>query len=723
MITVFDSSNYAQQVFLREAYATLAAQGNILNPEEIAAGKFLSLDGYFAHMNHLVNVQPKFVMIPSDESPFEINANTRTISVPASFSKCAGVVGDNMCEIVTFTIDRYFDYTDLANARICVQWKLPAKAGEEAEEGISHIGLIDLNTVSGKIRFGWPLTEALTKNAGNISFAVRFYVEKTITDADGEPQTQFVYLFNTLPANIPIREGLNISGEDVVVEQGVTDLFKNFVENSNNPSYPMPTPVTYVKNLDEQDKVDEVSDTLILRAQATTSGDGYIKYDWYLKEGVSDKTDTTAIPMLITNNKYFTVDHEVMDKVAEKDWSKLEKSRQYYINTGSEEAKSFERVVYKYVDGKHTFIKATGEAIPAGTDLYERFTQLTIEPREEGDVSDESKAITGLYHVAARNVVGDEEITVTNEVTTAEGEKVTLTYTVPGINSTPALQSKECYVPTPKEIVIEAKNDLDDNIFIDPVNDAILTVITNPDDGKPQLTYSWYRYNNEDDIENIAGDWVVTKEDAETTLVDTGVLKTSLITEEPGWYFAEIESLLNRATKSTKSNIARIIHHPVKPEIINMKYARWQKDESTGAWKWWTDEDAISWNYLIENKEVKDEDGIIFGDTTADSVLQGDRFRLAIDITALESALVTDGVSFKWFVIEPNKTEGREIDASDIGPNKIIPQGTSLNESYLDVNCPYDGEANSYYCVITNALADETNQIKREDYKVVFTVK
>lgn len=722
MITVFDSSNYAQQVFLREAYATLAAQGNILNADEIAAGKFLSLDGYFAHMNHLVSVQPKFVMIPSDESPFEINANTRTISVPANFSKCAGVVGDNMCEIVTFTIDRYFDYTDLANARICVQWKLPAKAGEEAEEGISHIGLIDLNTVSGKIRFGWPLTEALTKTAGNISFAVRFYVEKTVTDADGQSQTQFVYLFNTLPATIPIREGLNISGEDVVVEQGITDLFKNFVENSNNPSYPMPTPVTYVKNLDGQDKIDEVSDTLILRAQATTSDDGYIKYDWYLKEGVSDKTDATAIPTLITNNKYFTVDHEVMDKVTQKDWSKLEKSRQYYINTGSEEAKSFERVVYKYVDGKHTFVKATGEAIPTGTDLYERFTQLTIEPREEGDVSDESKAITGLYHVAARNVVGDEEITVTNEVTTAEGEKVTLTYTVPGINSTPALQSIECYVPTPKDVVIEDKNNLDNDIFIDPVNDAILTVITEPDDGNPQLTYSWYRYN-EADVENIEGKWVVTDESAEPTYVDGAIMKTSLITDEPGWYFAEVESLLNRATKSTKSNIARVINPPVKPEIVNMKYARWQKDEVSGAWKWWSDESLVSWNYLVENKEVEDEDGIIFGDTTADTVLQGDRFRLAIDITALESALVTDGVSYKWFVIEPNKTESREIDASDIGPNKIIPLGTSLTNSYLDVNCPYDGEANSYYCVITNNLADKSNEIKREDYKVVFTVK
>ena len=203
MITVFDSSNYAQQIFLKEAYATLAAQGRILNQDEINAGKFLNLDGYFAHMADLVSIRPDYVLIPSDEEPFEINANTREIKVPSTtFGKCAGVVGDDMCEIITFVIDRYFDYTDLAQANICIQWKLP---GADGEEGVSHIGLRDLITSSGKIRFGWPLTKELTKTAGNITFSVRFYKEKVINEDDENKETKIVYLFNTKTATIPIK--------------------------------------------------------------------------------------------------------------------------------------------------------------------------------------------------------------------------------------------------------------------------------------------------------------------------------------------------------------------------------------------------------------------------------------------------------------------------------------------------------------------------------------
>ena len=203
MITVFDSSNYAQQIFLNEAFAYLLKEKkDTLSAQELAAGKFLSLDSYFAHISDLISIQPNYVLIPSDETPFEIDANSRTIKVPGNFSKCAGVVGDNMCEIITFTIDRYFDYTDLANAQICIQWQ----AGDE--KGISQIGLRDYTTTSGKIRFGWPLTSNLTKKAGNITFAVRFYIEKaydieTEKEVDietADPATtkkQFVYLFNT----------------------------------------------------------------------------------------------------------------------------------------------------------------------------------------------------------------------------------------------------------------------------------------------------------------------------------------------------------------------------------------------------------------------------------------------------------------------------------------------------------------------------------------------
>jgi hypothetical protein len=722
MITVFDSSNYAQQVFLKEAYATLAAQGNILNPDEIAAGKFLSLDGYFAHMEHLVKLEPKFAMIPTDENPFEINANTRTIAVPASFSKCAGVVGDNMCEIITFTIDRYFDYVDLANARICVQWKLPAKPGEEAEEGISHIGLKDLNTVSGKIRFGWPLTDALTKAAGNVTFSVRFFMENTVTDADGKTKSQLVYLFNTLPATLPIKEGLNVSGDDVVVEQGVADLFKEFVVNSNNPSYAMPQPVTYVKNLPlDSQKVDDETDTLVLRAQATTTGDGYIKYKWYLKVDEHDKTNMEAVPMLITNDhKNFDIDDNVFVSVGT-DWSKLakEKHKQYYISNGSLEAKDMVRVELKVENGAIKFYTYEGVAVPANTEVYERYTQLTIVP---SDGSEESKKITGLYHVGAYNVVGDDVIEVTNTVTTADGQTVDLKYTIPGINATPEQKSNECYVPVPAPVIIEDKNNLERDTFIDPVNKAILSVVPNKDSGNPRRVYSWYRLDEDKEVElDAEGNWIASAEatpvempvDNEAEKID----RMNLITDVAGWYYVDIESKLNRDTRDAQSKITRVVNLPQKPELVKAEYAPWG-----GTIK----PDELSWNSIYENGEIKDADGY-------NTAKKGDCATLRVNIQDLSSKLLSDEVTYEWYVIAPDDkagSEGTKITASMFGPNSIVHEDNEVDTNVLNVRCDMDvnniASAHAYYCKITNTLAGKTSELNHKDYveniKVMFFI-
>ena len=726
MITVFDSSNYAQQVFLKEAYALLAAQGNILNNDEIAAGKFLSLDGYFAHMNHLVSLQPKFVMIPSDEHPFEINANNRTISIPANFSKCAGVVGDNMCEIVTFTIDRYFDYTDLANARICVQWKLPAKAGEEAEEGISHIGLIDLNTVSGKIRFGWPLTEALTKAAGNITFAVRFYVEKTITDEDGQSQSQFVYLFNTLPATIPIREGLNVSGEDVVVEQGITDLFKQFVANSNNPSYPMPQAVSFVQNLpghDDPQKIDEDSDTLKLRAQATTTGDGYIKYNWYFKVDEHDRTNMAAVPMLITNNDQFAINDNDFVKV-EKTWDKVEKNRQYYISTGSLDAKDMVRVELKIESGKVKFYTYEGEAVPEGTDLYERYSTLTILPVPEGAENDEAyKKITGLYHVGAYNVVGDQVIEVTNTVTLEDGQTVNLKYTVPGINATPEQKSNECYVPVPEQVIIKEENNLKNDAFIDPANGAILSIIPEKDSGDPLRTYNWCLLAGDDDVEKDAnGLWVKAADAVGVPLLETEeekINKSNYITRIPGWYYVDITSKLNRDTREATSKICRVVEHTEKPVLTSAEYAAWGSDIYPG-------DDKLTWNPIYKDGEIKDADGY-------DAAAYGSIASLRVNIQDLSSLLKSDEVKYEWYVIRPDDkagSEGTKIDATMFGPNSHVHEKNVEDTNVLNVRCQFDAnnaaEAMAYYCKITNTLAGESNVLGYKDYveniKVMFLI-
>ena len=56
----------------------------------------------------------KYFLMPLDEPMFEIDANTRKITVPQHFAKNGvGVHGDHMAEILYFSIDRYFDYQDL----------------------------------------------------------------------------------------------------------------------------------------------------------------------------------------------------------------------------------------------------------------------------------------------------------------------------------------------------------------------------------------------------------------------------------------------------------------------------------------------------------------------------------------------------------------------------------------------------------------------------------
>lgn len=714
MITVYNSGNYAQQIFLKEAYATLAAQGNILNQDELNAGRFLSLDGYFAHMAELVSLQPSYVLIPSDEEPFEINANTREIKVPASsFGKCAGVVGDNMCEIITFTIDRYFDYIDLANAHICVQWKLP---GADGEEGISHIGLKDLVTASGKIRFGWPLTKELTKVAGNISFSVRFYKEKIISDIDGKEQTQFVYLFNTKPASIPIVAGLNVSGENITIEQDVTDLFKDFVENSNNPSYPMPKPVSYVNNLPGQTKIDESTDTMVLRAQATTVGDGYIAYQWYLKEGESNKANLEAMSTPITGEEdQFEVDHNVYVSVGT-DWSKIATNKQYYVSDGATPA-NWEMVTYKLVDGKPTFIK-NGNALAENTELFERFTQLTIVAVPDNPKDPEVyKKVTGLYHVSAQNVVGANKITVTNKVMVNDQE-VELVYEVDGINKTPELPSNECYLPTPAKIEIEEKNNLAKNIFIAAdTKEASLKVVPNKDPGNPQRTYSWYKY--EGNVEkDVNGNWVPNEEAiAETVATQVDLNAATYNATTPGWYYVNVTSLLNRATIDENSTLTRVINLPKKPELASMEYVPWDNKNSAPEDPQWT---------FIYKKDITDDDTIDSDGYGAAAL--GDIVSLRVTLTdldpSLDSKLLTDEIKYEWYVIKPD-ADAQLITSDMIGDNSFIHESTRLNTNVLNIRCvensPLD-RAYQYYCKITNTLADKTESLDRKDYETMFLI-
>ena len=72
-----------------------------------------TLNNYFCYIKDLAEIRDneqylsKYVVLPLDEEPFAIDANARTITVPATFKKNGiGVQGDEGAEMLHFIIDR-----------------------------------------------------------------------------------------------------------------------------------------------------------------------------------------------------------------------------------------------------------------------------------------------------------------------------------------------------------------------------------------------------------------------------------------------------------------------------------------------------------------------------------------------------------------------------------------------------------------------------------------
>lgn len=166
---------------------------------------------------------PVVFIMPSDEDIFEIDANLRTINVPNSFKHGVAVQGDNLSEILYFSIDRYFDTMDLANTHVIVQW-------HKADSEDSYLSATINNTLSlvpEKLVFGWPITEEMTSTPGNIEFSIRFYLQ----EKDTKTGEEFLkYSFGTRTATIKINSSLDFQIED-------EDLFNAMYLNYNDRIY------------------------------------------------------------------------------------------------------------------------------------------------------------------------------------------------------------------------------------------------------------------------------------------------------------------------------------------------------------------------------------------------------------------------------------------------------------------------------------------------------
>lgn len=608
-------------------------------------------------MADLISINPNYALLPLDEPPLEIDANTRQISVPSSFSKCAGVQNDQLCEIITFTVDRYFDYVDLDTAYIAIQYVNAAN-----EEGIHYVRLKDLETYDGKIRFGWPLTADVTKAVGDVHFSVRFFLRENVNaeenpDAAGDGSYQIKYILNTLPAKFPIKAGLNITTPKYE-EQNIPNLFASFVRNSINPSGIRPEPIFFVSpglDLEPYGALND-SDSLTLKAQAVAADTGAITYTWKYRK------DDGSIVTITNDTIGYSVNHDFFQKV---EWPKDDEGNDIKKRVGSEKywtlstaPEGEEGVDWKPEDlGIEAFsLYSKAEFDETTPDLYERFTVLTIEPSATNQV------ITGQYWVDAVNSVGS--------------------------NHTNPEASTECNVPAPAQMNIET--DLEPHVFLGRDAEgnkvAVLKVVLNKDEAKPIYDYQWYSTTTAEP-ESFAN----MNEAANGATPDVTDNENSYAVTSAGWYAVNVDASLNRTSKNMKSKICKVTDLPAAPVITGLDY----KVEEAEAW---TESDGKA------SVDVDQGRGDII------------RLRIRTDLDE-DNGLKSEKMSYTWFVLPVNGTEKRELTAKDIDENGLLATNCLLGTAELLINPFYQGSVDAetgdrkgytYYCTVTNDIQGKT---------------
>lgn len=252
-----------------------------------------SLNEYFMNIVDLVAMDNglQYTILPLDEETFDIDANTREITVPRSFKDGVGVQGDQVAEIIYFTIDRYFDATDLNTQNIYIEWR-----NANGDEGLSKEYVRDLTTLPDKIIFGWPLSSEITNSYGTIEFAVRFYTVKNEGD-----KKEIVYSFATKPQRITINKTMDFEiTDDSIPVYDATDMIINRFQNSepSDSESTVDAPIFLLDlvagdnyNISDDDGHDLFVDTYALKAQAYGTG----RVTYYLETSEPDKDEWTSV--------------------------------------------------------------------------------------------------------------------------------------------------------------------------------------------------------------------------------------------------------------------------------------------------------------------------------------------------------------------------------------------------------------------------------------------
>lgn len=171
------------------------------------------------------------LLLPPDENIYDIDLNTRTIELPEFLS----VQKDHVAETIYFRVDRYFDHMDLSNTVCLIQYIIKNPDTGKEEGYLYPVPFYDTETLmyEDKMIFPWALEGNATRYAGDIQFAIRFY----LVNHEGD---KIVYNLNTLPHQSKILYGIDVTedNEEYIFEMSVTDeIFAKIDELSRKDLY------------------------------------------------------------------------------------------------------------------------------------------------------------------------------------------------------------------------------------------------------------------------------------------------------------------------------------------------------------------------------------------------------------------------------------------------------------------------------------------------------
>lgn len=491
--------------------------GNFLKDENgnQIINRFTSLEQYFTRLGTLIsNVDNpiKYLMLPLDEDPLEVDANTRTITVPANFKKSGvGVQGDIIAETLFLRIDRFFDYMDFLDAEAYVQWKLPD--GKEGASIITHKDYESEHSL-GKLILVWPLTGAVTEQTGNLQFSLRFIRRSG---------NEIVYSWNSLPCTISIKSALKADMD--YADYDVADaLFLTAIKDSSHTSKGDDvTPPEFTADAGfgfTQSAVDHLlakangvqdANSMLMEAAAFITDQGRLTYEWEYRS-LDGQTVYTGGALEVGDDIKAGVAYRLTEDEA------AIKNKTYYKKNGN---------VYVEYDVQD-FADDKGKGI-----IYERYAFCRI---ANGD-----DRVTGLYTLTAVHKLG------------FDSEKKSISVKIPG----------------PEKLdFTKGDKDENDNFLGLPLGGVFIK-----EDGSVELETAVVTDGIDANkaYQSVSYDWRLceTAEDGVPMTIDgvANAPKVTIANAKPGWYEVGVTSMLNRDTISKDSCHCRVTKEPVAPKL------------------------------------------------------------------------------------------------------------------------------------------------------------